>query len=278
MALAALDERPRGLTLEVHDHEIARRRRQDLPEMIVAVMPDLGTRSVPDRRERAIENGAHPRALLEVSCRQRHGGGRKRARPKALRQQIAGARHLGGGAVAPSSDVLGRRRPRREIRIRGISGERGMKPAGDLAEARGIVAKRPFRARTGTDYFRVESLERVAPAVSPVGDELLEHAGDHARAVRVVELDLAVEARYVAKPAPGEELGNLDVGVDAGLEPTVELQDRAIAVNDRGVALLRAGDPRRDRGQARRPGLGDRLEHPFRRSPLEYPTVREGSS
>ena len=85
----------------------------------------------------------------------------------------------------------------------------------------------------------VEVVERPAPAVALVGDEAEEGGVGRGLAVRADALDRAQERRGVPEVRHvGEEAADLDLGVDAGLEPAVGLHDHPVADQDRAVALL----------------------------------------
>ena len=85
----------------------------------------------------------------------------------------------------------------------------------------------------------VEVVERPAPAVALVGDEAEEGGVGRGLAVRADALDRAQERRGVPEVRHvGQEAADLDLGVDAGLEPAVGLHDHPVADQDRAVALL----------------------------------------
>ena len=100
----------------------------------------------------------------------------------------------------------------------------------------------------------------VDPAVGGAGHELLDHAGDGV-ALGAAQVEHAEQGRGAAKAgARGQEPADLDVGVGARLEAAVQLQDRALAEDDRRVALLGADDPGRQLAEVRE--VRERLELP----------------
>ncbi len=105
-------------------------------------------------------------------------------------------------------------------------------------------------------------IERQAPAVALIAHKAVQHAGRAGVVVglaRQGQLERRQGRRRVGETgALGQEAAHLDLGMRAGLQPPVQLQDRVVLVQHRAVRLLGAEPPRyhpfrrRRRGEQRR--------------------------
>jgi hypothetical protein len=80
------------------------------------------------------------------------------------------------------------------------------------------------------------------PALGGVRGVLRHHA-ERARLAALVGLERAEQPRHVRVAAPPEHPVELDVRVDSGGHPAEDLEDRLLAVDHAGVALLGVEDP-----------------------------------
>ena len=125
-----------------------------------------------------------------------------------------------------------------------------------------------------------EGVQRVAPGVPLVGDELLQDAERHRLVAAVADLQRAGDPRAVAEVGLlGQEAADLEVGVDPRLQLAEELQDQPVAEADRGVALLGL-----ERRGLRSPSprisakAGEAVAASSLRSPAEAPARRSTSA
>ena len=126
---------------------------------------------------------------------------------------------------------LDARRLRAERRIGLVGREHRVHLAGHFAE--------PQEAREEPLRLLGELVERELPAVEPAAHVLLQdpqRRRERAAGVRVP----AAERRDVREAVLGEEAQNLELRVDAGLEPAEDLEDQLFVEDDRRVRLLRA--------------------------------------
>ncbi len=118
---------------------------------------------------------------------------------------------------------------RAEARVARVRAEHRVHPSGDDAE--------PAQAVEEAVGGALELVERERPAVDPVRDVALEDAEGcvHRRAGVLVP---AAEGRDVLEAALGQEAEQLELGVDARLEPAEDLEDQLLVEHDRRVRLL----------------------------------------
>ncbi len=109
----------------------------------------------------------------------------------------------------------------------------------------------------------LEVVERVGPAVALVGDVALQQRQRHGRAVVAEVLDRAGHRHAVGEVRDlGQEAAHLELGVDAGAQAPVALEEQRLAQRHHGVAALRAraaqtgkrGDVGQRRSRRRRSG------------------------
>ena len=86
-------------------------------------------------------------------------------------------------------------------------------------------------------------IERVLPRVALVFNELLEDA-QRSRLAGGTVGQPARDGRDVLEARVGQRLADLEVRVDARLEPAEDLQDQPVAERDAGIALLTLARPR----------------------------------
>ncbi len=257
----ALGEAAAGLALEVDDRHVALRD-QHLPEVVVAV----DARAAAGGRQRR-----HPREARG----QRLAGGEERGDVGGqLRRQavarLAEPRRRRRRAPAPpraTTRRAGRRRSARRRRPGRRSGSRrpcaARRCAGRGARRCRAGRRRPRRRRRaaaatericGLVEVALQRLDHVVPGVALVRHE--GEGGGQRRRLAVAVLDRAVVGgRVLVAGDLGQEARHLDVGLRAGAEPAVDLQDHLVAEGDRDVALLDAERARRRRARAspRRP-------------------------
>ncbi len=102
-------------------------------------------------------------------------------------------------------------------------------------------APEPTEAREEAVRLRLEFLERELPAVLRAAHVLLEHA--ERRVERPADVGVpAREPRDVLEVALRQEAQQLELGVDAGLEPAEDLEDQLLVEDDRRVRLLGCDD------------------------------------
>jgi hypothetical protein len=90
----------------------------------------------------------------------------------------------------------------------------------------------------------------MGPAIGGVRDQALQHGEHRTLGSRGAQLHPPQERRRVLEPGHlGEESTDLELRMGAGLEPAEQLQDRRIAVADRGIGLLGARAARRRVGE-----------------------------
>jgi hypothetical protein len=103
------------------------------------------------------------------------------------------------------------------------------------------------------------------PGVPRPRHQCLRHPAHRRRPVEL-QLEHAAQRRHVREVRGGERGADLDVGLRSRLQAPEQLEDRRLAVEQRGVALLRAADARRQR-LARPPGIADRARRPAHLAP-----------
>ena len=250
--------------------------------MVVAVDADLLHRFRGEGLELAelfLERGRR----LQGSPREVADVGRKRVERGG--ERVLGAVEPELHALLPGPQVLGADRLGLERRRRG-GGQRRVERAGQSPQpsrfpgvGRGEGPReggigRPAGLRSGHRHREVlaEPGLQGRPGVTLVGDELVK--GPDRR--RLLAGDLVLDGA----PQPGggseggvagEEVGDLELGVGAGLELPEDLQDGPAAEHDRGVALLGldAGDlARRLREHVGEGGRGAEVEAPV--APREH--------
>ena len=186
------------------------------------------------RRARSAQQLAH---LLAAAGDRRElvvRAGRGRS-PRSPRRRVA----------VEQRERLRRSAPPARSRVVGLGREHGVHLAVTSPSRRS-------RARNASGSA-AQLLERELPAVDRARDEVLQDPERRARAARRVRRTSRRARRSFGKPCVGEEAQQLELGVDAGLEPAVDLQDQLVVEHDArcSTARRRAGAPR---GRAPRAG------------------------
>ena len=237
---AALAQRPRGLALEIDDHEVAAGV-QHLARVEVAVDADaLAAEAVAQERPQASVHGAMTR---EDHLRVVGGAGRQALGDPSEQPQVVARQRvdrLVDGALVVLGERLGcerriaRLRRQRGVQLPGPDAElaRQVKVRADGAvgsaaaprsRRRGVLPQSGTR-RAAADPLDhplevvAERVERVGEHVALVGDELLGDRGDAPRAVGSVVLERAADRGDRAEAACGQEPPDLEIRVDAVLD------------------------------------------------------------
>ena len=184
----------------------------------------------------------------------------------SLKPSNARAR-LRNGAPANGGEILGREWLRAERRIAGVAGEREVhfrRSASERFRSGGVSRHRIDRLwKRHADHIRerirhgirrrsasgdrfeesADLIGRMAPAVGLALDQLLQHRDGH-RLLRGRPVFQGAGNRRYSRIADalGQLTADLEVGVDAGLQASEQLEDQSIPVDQGRVALL-AGQP-----------------------------------
>ena len=117
----------------------------------------------------------------------------------------------------------------------------------------GEVAACLVRVQVGLGHQIADAGLGQLPPVGRGGHELLQHRDRIGLAV-ALDVSRAEQLRDVARTVFGQRDADLDVGIDAWLQAPEHLQDRDVAVHERGVRLLAGEHEAGLIGRAARPG------------------------
>ena len=274
---AALDERPARLALEVKDVKVALPP-EELTEVVISMTANLDQRGTHARRrdrlrheDRAFGEGAFgefPRgAFIRIDLRAQRREARRRLspHPRGRRLQVGESQCLGSevGIVGSARQrevhfgrALAEHGGRSERRPHGLEHVGGSGDVAQLVEVSGRCSD-PFESVPfAADLFIIttEQAEGPLPPLALVRHQLLQ---DRQRGGIGPRLAILQRSERLRGPGEGGLLGqepaNLIVGVDPRFQAPKNLEEEAVAEDERRIALFH-------RAAADRPGIDRRIE------------------
>src|SRR5579884_2959394 len=265
-----LGQRARRLALEVEQHPVARRACSRARHGFRA-----GRRRLRRRRFQPRSPERLPEVEVAVVADHTAQPADVREQPQALAHLLAAAADwvevvvvvgqleehrldLVVDARREQPERLARRLLGAEAGVGRVGAEQRVHPARDLAE--------PPQAREEALRLIVDRVERELPAVDAARDEALQDPERRVHRLPRVRVP-AGQLRDVLEAVLGEEAQQLELGVDARLEPAEDLQDQLLVEDDGRIRLLR-------RDRARLAQLLTGRGRPLHRSELDHTLPR----
>src|SRR5215472_4996745 len=84
--------------------------------------------------------------------------------------------------------------------------------------------------------------QRELPRIPLVGHELLQDTSQHWLGLRLTVFDVPGYRGRISKTAPSQELADLEIRVDTGIQFAEDLQDEPVAIKDGAIVLFRLGN------------------------------------